>query len=203
MLKGMLRILPPPRANWTAGPRRPSGPPWGRERRYTLRGSKLPFALVGRRAHAYGVVLGKRGAHRSHAAPLGGRATLGPRWPTMGSAPSLPISTLVSVSTPSYEREWNFFGLSPVTSPSRLGGGNRGGSRRFRTRFLFRWIQNGILVPLAGTPQEFRWGGGADGTPDLARSGVPAANAFLSLSRFLLQNPSEFLSDSNEGRIGI
>ncbi len=54
-----------------------------------------------------------------------------------------------------------------------LGDGNRGGSRRFRTRFLFRWNQNGILVPLAGTPQEFRWRGGAGGTPDLGAFSRP------------------------------
>ena len=60
-----------------------------------------------------------------------------------------------------------------------LGGGNRGGSRRFRTRFLIRWNQNGILVPLAGTPQEFRWRGGADGTPDLGAFSRPPGGAFF------------------------
>ena len=35
------------------------------------------------------------------------------------------------------------------------------------------------------------------------RSGVPAANALLSVSGFLLQNPPEFLSDSNDAGIGI
>ena len=55
-----------------------------RRRRYTLQGKEVPFAPVGRRAHADGVVLGKRGAGRSQAAPLGRRATHGPRWPTRG-----------------------------------------------------------------------------------------------------------------------
>ena len=41
------------------------------------------------------------------------------------------------------------------------------------------------------------------GRGNVPRSGVPAANAFLSLSGFLLQNPSEFLSDSNDAGIGI
>ena len=43
------------------------------------------------------------------------------------------------------------------------------------------------------------WGG----RENVPRSGVPAANAFLSLSRFLLQKPPEFLSDSNDAGIGI
>ena len=64
-----------------------------------------------------------------------------------------------------------------------LGDGNRGGSRRFRTRFLIRWNQNGILVPLAGTPQGFRWRGGADGTPDLGAFPRPPGGPFFSPGR--------------------
>ena len=45
--------------------------------------------------------------------------------------------------------------------------------------------------------------GSPGGRGNAPRSGVPAANAFLSLSGFLLQNPSEFLSDSNDAGIGI
>ena len=44
---------------------------------------------------------------------------------------------------------------------------------------MFRWNQNGILVPLAGTPQEFRWRGGADGTPDLGAFPRPPGGAFF------------------------
>ena len=74
----------------------------------------------------------------------------------------------------------------PGRQDPSLGDSNRGSSSRFRIRFLFRWNQNGILMPSTGAPQECRWRNGAAGTPDLGAfpgASGPPRNPFFSGGR--------------------